>query len=428
MLTLSQRVSAALGSVFKGWWVLGELIIIQILTASFTLQAFSAYVTVMQSEFGWSRTAFAAAFSIQQAGSGIIGPFQGWLIQRFGAKGIIRIGLITFAGGLMLLSTVNTLSVFYLTYVVIALGASFAGFLSLNAVAVQWFEKYRSTAFAFMQMGISLGGLLVPVIAWSLETYGWRATAFATALLVLVVGVPVTFLIGNRPEDYGLRPDGRAAPPAQVKAAQIRRDFTTREALQTRAFWLISFGHASALMVVFGVLSHVVVHLTSGLEFSLALAARLVALMTFMSVVGQFLGGILGDRVNKRYVAIGAMFGHAAGLMLLANARSVSWVVAFAIVHGLSWGLRGPIMQAIRADYFGRTSFAQILGISNVIVTSGTIIGPLVAGLLADMLGDYRIAFMLLAAVAALGSIFFILAVPPNPKTTGSAPGNIQAM
>lgn len=425
MLTLSQRVSAALGSVFKGWWVLGELIVIQILTASFTLQAFSAYVTVMQSEFGWSRTAFAAAFSIQQAGSGIIGPFQGWLIQRFGAKGIIRIGLITFACGLMLLSTVNTLSVFYLTYVVIALGASFAGFLSLNAVAVQWFEKYRSTAFAFMQMGISLGGLLVPVVAWSLETYGWRATAFATALLVLVIGVPVTFLIGNRPEDYGLVPDGRAAPPTRTKDAQFRRDFTTREALQTRAFWLISFGHASALMVVFGVLSHVVVHLTSGLEFSLALAARLVALMTFMSVVGQFLGGILGDRVNKRYVAIGAMFGHAAGLTLLANARSVSWVIAFAIVHGLSWGLRGPIMQAIRADYFGRTSFAQILGISNVIVTSGTIIGPLVAGLLADMLGDYRIAFTLLAAVAALGSIFFILAVPPRPKITGNAPGNM---
>lgn len=427
MMTLSQRVSAALGSVFKGWWVLGELIIIQILTASFTLQAFSAYVTVMQSEFGWSRTAFAAAFSIQQAGSGIIGPFQGWLIQRFGAKGIIRIGLITFAGGLMLLSTVNTLSVFYLTYVVIALGASFAGFLSLNAVAVQWFERYRSTAFAFMQMGISLAGLLVPVVAWSLEAYGWRSTAFATAIIVLVIGVPLTFLVSNRPEDDGLLPDGR---PAERQAATqaSRRDFTTREALQTRAFWLISFGHASALMVVFGVLSHVVVHLTSGLELSLPLAARLVALMTFMSVLGQFLGGILGDRVNKRYVAIGAMFGHAAGLMLLANARSVSWVVAFAIVHGLSWGLRGPIMQAIRADYFGRTSFAQILGISNVIVTSGTIIGPLAAGLLADMLGDYRIAFMLLAAVAALGSIFFILAVPPRPKTTGSAPGNIQAM
>jgi MFS family permease len=424
MLTLSQRVSAALGSVFKGWWVLGELIIIQILTASFTLQAFSAYVTVMQSEFGWSRTAFAAAFSIQQAGSGIIGPFQGWLIQRFGAKGIIRIGIITFACGLMLLSTVNTLSVFYLTYVVIALGASFAGFLSLNAVAVQWFERYRSTAFAFMQMGISLAGLLVPVVAWSLEAYGWRSTAFATAIIVLVIGVPLTFLVSNRPEDDGLVPDGR--PAERQAATQVsRRDFTTREALQTRAFWLISFGHASALMVVFGVLSHVVVHLTAGLELSLPLAARLVALMTLMSVVGQFLGGILGDRVNKRYVAIGAMFGHAAGLTLLANARSVSWVIAFAIVHGLSWGLRGPIMQAIRADYFGRTSFAQILGLSNVIVTSGTIIGPLVAGLLADMLGDYRIAFMLLAAVAALGSIFFILAVPPRPKMTGSAPGNM---
>jgi MFS family permease len=406
--------------------VLIELILIQILTASFTLQAFSAYVTVMQAEFGWSRTAFAAAFTIQQAGSGLIGPFQGWLILRFGARVIIRIGIIAFAVGLALLSLVDSLTSFYLVYIVIAFGASFAGFLSLNAVAVQWFERYRSAAFSFMQMGVSLGGLLVPLVAWSLEANGWRATALVTALIVLAAGVPLTLLIGNRPEDYGLAPDGRGEAAIERTALAPTRDFTAKEALQTRAFWLISFGHASALMVVFAVMSHVAVHLTAGLEFSLALAARLVALMTFMSVLGQLLGGLLGDRLNKRYIAIGAMFGHATGLLLLANARSVAWVVAFAVIHGLSWGLRGPVMQALRADYFGRSAFAQILGISNVIVTSGTIIGPLVAGLLADAMGDYRLAFMLLAAVAALGSIFFILAVPPAPRPLGATEsGNV---
>lgn len=402
-----------LNGVFKGWWVLLELILIQILTASFTLQAFSAYVTVMQAEFGWSRTAFAAAFTIQQAGSGLIGPFQGWLILRVGARVIIRIGIIAFALGLALLSTVQSLSGFYAVYLLIAFGASFAGFLSLNAVAVQWFERYRSTAFSFMQMGVSLGGLLVPLVAWSLETNGWRTTALATSLVVLAAGVPLTLLIGNRPEDYGLAPDGRSGPAQAPHRPAARREFTAKEALKTRAFWLISFGHASALMVVFAVMSHVAVHLTDGLKFSLPLAAQLVALMTSMSVLGQLLGGLLGDRLNKRLVATGAMFGHAVGLLLLANARSVAWVIAFAVIHGLAWGLRGPIMQAIRADYFGRRAFAQILGISNIIVTSGTIVGPLLAGMLADASGDYRLAFMLLAAVAALGSSFFILATPP---------------
>ena len=414
-MVASERARRWAKGVFYGWWVLGGCVVLQILTTSFTLQSFGAYIAVMQREFGWSATAFAAAFSIQQAGSGLLGPFQGWLIGRFGARWVVRVGIVVFAAALMLLSQVGSLAAFYAVYVLIAVGASFAGFLTLNAVAAQWFEKWRSTAFALLQTGISLGGFLVPLVAWSLAAHGWRATALVNGVVVLILGWPLTYLVGNRPEEYGLKPDGLEEEPKD-EAAPVRREFTARAALKTRAFWFISFGHGLALMVVFAVLTHLVIHLENDLDFSLSLAALMVTVMTAMSIVGQLLGGLLGDTFNKRLLATGAMFGHAGGLLILAFGTTVPWVVAFAVLHGVSWGLRGPIMQSLRADYFGRRHFAQILGFSNVIVTVGTITGPVLAGAFADRYGTYTPGFVVLAGFALLGSVFFFFATPPRVR------------
>ena len=60
-------------------------------------------------------------------------------------------------------------------------------------------------------------------------------------------------------------------------------------------------------------------------------------------------------------------------------------VLAFAVLHGGAWGLRGPFMQAIRADYFGRSAIGMILGLSLMIIVVGQVGGPMIAGILADL-------------------------------------------
>lgn len=414
MLSATARAQKWARGLFYGWWVLLASMLVQVITSGFTVQSFGAYIAVMKEEFGWSTTALSIAFALQQALGGFLGPVIGWLIARVGARYVIRAGIVIFAVGVMLLSTINSLTGLYLCVSVIALGASLAGFLPLNTVAVQWFERRRSMALALMQTGISMGGLIVPIVAWALANYGWRPTSVATSILALAIGLPLTFIIGNQPEDYGLKPDGSSSKDPKLKPTVSHgRDYTAQEALKTSAFWIISFGHALALMVVFAVLAHMVVFLKEDLSFSLQLAGTLVAVMTTMSLVGQLLGGFLGDRFNKRYIAIGAMFGHASGLLMLSYGGTLAWVIAFCIVHGVSWGLRGPIMQAMRADYFGRTHFGQIMGFSSPIVTLGIMSGPLIAGTSVDLFGSYQVGFTLLAGLAALGSVFFmILKVP----------------
>ena len=405
-----------LKNLFPGWWVLGAAVAVQILPAAFLMHAYSAYAVVMQPEFGWSTAIFATAFSAQQAASGLLGPFQGWLLQRFGPQRIIRIGLVVFAIGLVMLSQVHGLPLFFTAVVIASFGASLGGFLAPTTAVVNWFIRHRSMALALLQVALSAGGLIAPVIAWSLTTYGWRFTAIASAVLVLAIGLPLTRAIRNRPEDIGLTPDGDTVEEQQILNEKPQAEFSAREAIRTRAFWFISLGHALALTVVSAVLAHLVLYLTQEKGFSLALGASMVAVLTASTVVGQISGGLLGYRVEKRLIAIAAMFGHSAALCMLVFGGSLPWVIAFAILHGLSWGLRGPTMQALRADYFGRRSFAQILGFSGPMITSGMVAGPLIVGLLADHSGSFQPGFLVVASLAALGSIFFILARPPKKR------------
>ncbi len=414
MSLAGSKAKSLVKRVFLGWWVLLTAMSLQVIVSSFTMQSFGLYIAVMRAEFGWSTTAFAIAFAILQAGGGFLGPVVGMLLSRYGPRRVIRVGLLIFAVGMFLFSMVNSLVGLYAAIVVIALGSALAGFLPLNTIAVQWFDRWRSTALALMQTGISIAGLVVPLIAWLLASYGWRSTSIMTAIIILLVALPLTYFIGNKPEDYGLVPDGIEKPPLSPEAATINHDFTAREAMQTRAFWFISFGHGLALMIVFAILAHLVVYLTDDRGFSLQLAGVVVALMTSMSIVGQLLGGFLGDRLNKRLLATLAMFGHASSLLMLVYSTTLGWVFGFAVLHGFSWGLRGPIMQSIRADYFGRKHFGQIMGFSSVVVTMGIVLGPLIVGGFVDLLGSYRFGFSVLAVLATLGSVFFVLASPPR--------------
>jgi len=262
------------------------------------------------------------------------------------------------------------------------------------------------------------------VIALSLTRLGWRWTAFLSGVVILVVALPLAQIVRYRPEPYGLLPDGDtrpADPTLSAKRPVPVSDFTVGQALRTPAFWYLSLGHGSALLVVSAVLVHLVVHVTERLGYSLAQAATVVALMTTMQMIGQITGGWLGDRHSKRKIAAFCLIGHAVALLLLAHAAAFVMVLAFAVVHGLSWGMRGPLMSAIRADYFGAAAFGRITGMSSLIVMFGMMGGPLVAGILADQTGDYVVGFSVLAALAATGSILFVRARRPVYDVT-SAP------
>jgi sugar phosphate permease len=326
--------------------------------------------------------------------------------------------------GFVLFSQIGSPVTFFVTFFLMTVGAGLGGYLPITVAIVNWFRRRRALALSLSSLGMAVGGLLTPLVVVALTRLGWRWTAFLSGVVVLLVGLPAAQVFRHRPEAYGEQPDGD--PPGASSPESARRggpprlavgpvQFTAREAMRTRAFWLVSLGHASALLVVSAVMVHMAVHVTERLGYSLTQAGAVVSLLTVAQIVGQLGAGWAGDRFSKHLIVVGCMVAHGSGLLLLATASAYWMVVGFAILHGLAWGVRGPLMAAIRADYFGSFAFGTISGVSSMIVMLGMMAGPLVAGIVADRTGSYRPGFTVLAALALLGSVFFLLAKRPPP-------------
>src|SRR5690606_38989305 len=253
------------------------------------------------------------------------------------------------------------------------------------------------------------------VVAWLMVTFGWRSVAFGSGALFLLLAWPLARVFVNDPESLGARPDGATTEEAHASSEESAfAEMDARRVLRSREFWLISLGHSSALAIVGAVTVHFVIFVGTTLQLGVTAAAAMFTLITVCQMVGQASGGVLGDRVDKRWLAAGGMVLHTAAMLLLVVAESAAPVIAAAVLHGLAWGLRGPLMSAIRADYFGRKAFAMVMGYSSLVIMIGAVLGPLVVGLLADLRGDYGLAFGVLAAIGVLGMLAFAL-MPKAP-------------
>mgnify|MGYP001378891437 FL=1 len=404
------------GRLFYGWYIVGAAGGLQGMSMLLWMQSYGAYVVLLQDEFGWGKAWIAGAFALTRVESGILGPLQGWLTDQYGPQAILKIGIVIFGVGFLLFSQVESLLTFYLTFALIALGASLGGFATVMVAIVSWFDRHRSKAVAGSLLGGSIGSLSVPIVFACLEVYGWRATAIISGVVVLLVGLPLAQVVRHKPESNGEVPDGivEKNEVGENKEVVERVDFTARQAMRSRAFWLIAIGHACSLLTVSAVMVHLVPHLTEGLGYTLKHAGYVVALLAGSVLLGQMGGGYLGDQFSKRLICAACMVAHAIGIFLVTFADSLFMVIAFAVVYGVSWGTRGPNLVGMRADYFGTKSYGTIMGFSSLVAMLGMSIGPILAGYLADVKGNYQMGFTILAAGAFLGSFAFVFATPPQ--------------
>lgn len=405
--------------IFYGWKMVFAAASLQFIQSMMLHQAFGAYVAILIQDKGWSKTSVSGASAMMSMEAAVIGPILGWFLDRFGSRGVIKVGVIMFGIGFMLLSQIDSLLGFYGAVIVIAIGSSMAGYFPLNVGVIQWFEKKRARALSMVGLGLALGGMFVPIVAWSMESIGWRATAFGCGVISIVVGYPLACIFRRRPEDFGETVDGLGTQRGTVDVlgvqpeTNVEPEFTARQALRTKAFWLLSAGHGVALIIVTAVNTHAINHMRISLGYTIAQAAFYITLMTGFQVIGVLLGGVLGDKLQKNKVAAVCMTMHMVGMLMLTYALGPMMLVLFAIFHGLAWGIRGPFMQAIRADYFGRKSIGMILGLSAMLTAVGQVSGPLLAGIMGDATGNYDLGFTVLALIAGAGTFLFWFAKPP---------------
>jgi len=216
--------------LYYGWYIVGAGLIIQLLGASLMHHALGAYALAITRDLGWSRTALSGGFSLARFESGLLGPAQGWLIDKYGPRTVLRWGLVSFGLGFIAFSQITELWHFYIIFTVIAIGSSLGGFMSVTVAVVSWFNQKRAKALAMAQLGFSIGGLLGgSVILVMITEIGWREFSIGSGVLILILAFPLTSVMYRAPEDFGLTIDG-----LQPKKLLLRKENQTEEEIQTR--------------------------------------------------------------------------------------------------------------------------------------------------------------------------------------------------
>jgi len=409
------------GTIFYGWWIVIFAASVQFLCSLLWMQSYGAYTVVLQHEFSWSMTLLSGAYALTRVESGLLGPLQGWLVDRYGPRLILSIGLLTFGLGMLWLTHVESLLVYYVVVFLISIGISLGGYHTLMVSIVNWFQRHRTKAVSFTQLGHCLGGLSLPMLTWGVEHHGWRIIAFFSGIVILVIGIPIVQFIHHRPEDKGEVIDGGL--PDNLSLSDNKRStqalaISWKQSVRTSAFWYISVGHSIALLSVSTVLVHLIPNLTSKIGMGLTTAGLVFSTISIFQILGVFCGGYLGDRFDKRLICVFCMILHGLGMLILAFFDEYSLLILFAMLHGMAWGIRGPQMVAIRADYFGPESFGRIMGFSSLIVMLGMMGGPILCGMVVDHYGIYQNAFLSIGIISMIGAVSFYMARKPDSLNT----------
>jgi sugar phosphate permease len=279
-----------------------------------------------------SSAATALVFSLSRAEGAVEGPLAGYLIDRLGSRVMLFLGAAIVAGGYMLLSQTQSFLGFVLVYLlVISLAFNMSFGSATMAAATKWFVRRRSLALAFITAAFGVGGAVVtPLLSKLVEEVGWRWTAFYAGVALAALVLPASFLVRNSPESMGLRPDGDGAK-SKGALGQTEVEFTLKEALQTRAFWLL----ALATFVRIGVFGALIVHFIPIMVWkgeSQATGAFLLAALAFLGIPLRLLFGWLGDHWYKpRLIALGLGTG-ALAMVILQFAHSTWQLWLFVVV------------------------------------------------------------------------------------------------
>ena len=420
---------AARTPFFYGWVILACICCVSFARQGAAVATLSIFIQPMSHELGWSRTAISGAVSLSGVLAALSSPMLGPLVDRHGPRTLLIWAVLAMVVGCLLLATAESLPLFYLYFCLAR--TSFAGPFDLGIYGAlnSWFVRFRPIATSMSTLWFMIGLTAMPLIGhFAIGAGGdWRWGWVAIAATVLVMGfLPTVLLLLRRPEDIGLRPDGRAdnaSHEVAAVAAEAEPNFNRAQALRTRSFWALLAFTFLAYPVQAGVSLHQAPHLIE-LGLSPTIAATVVSTFSAVSGVVGFLVGPIVRPIGARWVLC-AVAGFLAAAAFFMNQIETPLMAYFAAaLFGIGIGGLLTVPMIAWADAFGRHSFGAIRGVALSVQVSGQAMGPLLSGILWDLTGDYQLSltvFSGFAVAAGIAALFFVKPLPPAQQDEQAA-------
>ncbi|WP_461202817.1 MFS transporter [Anoxybacillus sp. TBDG-1] len=369
-------------------------------------------------EFGWSRSHISSLYSIATLLAGILMVFIGNLVDKLGQRLMTVIISIILGFSCLFNSFVVNSFMMFIGFFLIRLFGQGSMTLIPHTLVPQWFIQKRGRALSFMAVGGFLSSALFPVLnAWLIEMWNWQVAWRVWGIILLLFFTPLAFLfIRNRPEDMGFLPDGISKTKEfnhKEKNLINEENWTLKEAMKTKSFWLILLCVGIPAMVNTGLTFHLLsIFGESGIAPQYA-----AIVLSLMAVVGfpiSFISGFILEKVRVNIMLSIVFLGEIIILLLLLFTNSVPFAFLFGVMWGIVGGLERITLNIIWPDYFGRKYIGSINGVATMIMVIGSAFGPLPFGIGYDLFQGYHEILLITIAFPIFGFIASLLAKKPR--------------
>ncbi|MEW6673382.1 MAG: MFS transporter [Thermodesulfobacteriota bacterium] len=421
---------------YYGWIIVGVSFLIGVTEAGVFQNILSIFMKPMAQDFGWSRAAVTGAIAVGSMCGGLVSPFVGPIVDRYGPRMVAFWGILLFSMGLSALMFVKNIWQLYLFF---GMGRMIAvGVLSLvvTVSVSNWFIRQRGRALGITWIGERAGSALLPVmIQFLILAYGWRMAWGTLGVVVfLMSGIPALLFLRRRPEDMGLLPDGAASTPAIKRtddplkppdrtAADEAADpvWTRAQATHTKTFWTLTLITCLIPFLQAGINFHIYPFMTDQ-GLSQKTAVWVLSTIAVFGALGSVPWGMLADRVHIQTLLAVNVFGNGLVFLLLfwtvryklADGLGTGMIFVLAALHGILHGGRNTLVSLIWAVFFGRTALGSIYGFSIPFKAAANACGPIFAAVCFDLFGSYAFPFYLFAALFIITGAISIRMKPPE--------------
>ncbi len=413
------RIHRWFPGVFYGWLVAFGSSVLAFAAVGIGFYGQTVLLDGLVAERGWALAQVAGASTLFFVAAGLAGPVVGSVVDRSDPRIVILLGLLVMAVALVAVGNAQSPGALLPAYLLLAVGFSMAGAIPVSALVTRWFVARRARAMTISQTGVSVGGVvLVPLAALVIEREGVQAATLFLAVLLLVLGVPVTlWVLRSGPAEYGLETDGdaRAAEGSELlDPSRQYRAWRAAEAVRTPAFCWLALAFSCVLLGQIGLLIHALAFLREHLDARTA--AFGFSLLPAASVVGRLVvGGLLVDRLDKRRVTMVLFCVQATGLATFGLASDPAWLIVASLVFGVTIGSIFMMQSLLTSELFGIPSFGTVYGLLQLVTQIAAGLGPLVVGLLYDTLGGYAPTWLLLSGLSAVAALALTRLRVPEP-------------
>jgi MFS family permease len=406
---------------WRSWLLLGALSLLLFLITASTFSSLGVVLPAMIKEEGWSFGLAFLGFTLLGAFCGASSRLPAMLIRRIGVRGTIIAGSAVMVAGFVCLATAHGLPIYLIGTALLGVGYQMMALIPGTHVLSMLFRR-RALPFGIYFTVGSLGGVAGPwmaVAGLEMAHGAWRPYWAAQAIASVAVGALCAALVGRQAwlERAAVQTDKAVAEeiataPVNAKVYRTSRDWTVKEAVRTPQFWVILAAYFAHLLGGVTAVSLAPTHFNE-LGVISAVAVSAISLESLMQVVARMGGGLVGDRLDPRWLLAGAQGSMAVGLLALAHAATWPLMMLFAVGVGLGFGMTVLAVSILLLNYYGRKNNLEIFSLV-CLVGAVSALGPVVGGVMRDRLGSFAPTFQGSAAIIGLIFVAALFMRPPR--------------